>query len=481
MEMKPLWLHQSEGIARASGLNYFALLFDPGVGKSRTTIEILRGKYATHGGILPTLIFCPPIVVKNWQNEWLTYSKVKLERIILLKGTGKERLKLFLESPIDSIFVTNYESLLMEDLFNAFIKRFNAFERPACLVLDESHRVKTPQAKRTKKMILLSKNFRYRYLLTGTPILRDLMDIFSQWLILDQGSAFGHNFFSFRARYFYDKNSGMSKQKHFPDWRVRPGVEKEVQAKMQTHSMYVEKSKCLDLPPLVRQVIEVQMSPEQARLYKSMKQDLIATMTTSDGKLKASIAELAITKALRLLQISAGFLRVVEDGSLEAKTISIKDNPRKAALRDLLEEITPANKCLVWAVFRANYADIRSVCEDLKIGFVELHGESKDRDAAIEKINNDPNTRVLIGHPGSAGLGINLVSASYSIFYSRGFSLEYDIQAEARNYRSGSEVHEKITRIDLVAPGTIDELVMKSLASKQAFSDKILKENLNSI
>jgi SNF2 family DNA or RNA helicase len=86
---------------------------------------------------------------------------------------------------------------------------------------------------------------------------------------------------------------------------------------------------------------------------------------------------------------------------------------------------------------------------------------------------------VLIGHPGSGGIGVNLTASSVSIFYSRGFSLEHDIQAEARNYRGGSERHDKITRIDLVAPGTIDEEVVRKLHAKQTISDVILKGMLD--
>ena len=95
---------------------------------------------------------------------------------------------------------------------------------------------------------------------------------------------------------------------------------------------------------------------------------------------------------------------------------------------------------------------------------------------AVERLNNDPSCRVLIGHTGSGGIGINLIAASYSIFYSRSFSLEYDIQAEARNYRGGSEKHTKVTRIDLVTPNTIDEEVVKALASKKKIGYQVLKK-----
>ena len=80
----------------------------------------------------------------------------------------------------------------------------------------------------------------------------------------------------------------------------------------------------------------------------------------------------------------------------------------------------------------------------------------------------------MIANQGAGGIGINMTEASYSIFFSRNFSLEHDLQAEARNYRGGSEMHQKVTRIDLVSPGTIDELISEALANKQNMAEKIL-------
>jgi len=213
------------------------------------------------------------------------------------------------------------------------------------------------------------------------------------------------------------------------------------------------------------------MHRKQAQIYREMKRDFIAYIED-----QACVASLAITKALRLQQIVSGYVAVeTMDGR---KQIRLKDNPRAVALTGLLEEITTHSKVIVWAVFKENYQIIREVCDDLGVKYVELHGEvtQKKREEAVEAFNNSSDISVCIGHPGSGGIGINLTSASYSIFYSRGFSLEHDLQAEARNHRGGSEIHDKITRIDLVCPGTIDELILDKLASKQAINEKIVKE-----
>jgi len=83
---------------------------------------------------------------------------------------------------------------------------------------------------------------------------------------------------------------------------------------------------------------------------------------------------------------------------------------------------------------------------------------------------------VIIANPAAGGVGISLIQASYAIYYSKGFSLEADLQSEARNHRGGSEMHEKITRIDLVARGTIDEVVNEALKSKLNVAEQILEK-----
>lgn len=476
-ELPKLWAHQEEAIERAG--DYFALFMEPGTGKTATTINILRKQYAKHKIVLPTLILCPPVVISNWRAEFLKYSKIKADKILPLVGTGKERAELLRSCSPNTIVITNYESLNMPELFEE-MKRFLQMH-PSCLILDESHKCKDITSKRTKRSIELADIADYRYLLTGTPILNDLMDIFSQFRILDRGERFGKNFFSFRARFFEDKNRAMPASRYFPLWRPIPGAEKKIKEIIAPVSMHVEKSKCLSLPPLVKKTIEISMSKEQARMYEQMRRDLVATINTEGSGERHSIAELAITKALRLQQIVSGHIRVDGINGEDDKTIQIRDNPRKEALRQLLEDLAPYHKVLVWAVFHANYDDIRDACLSLDIEFAELHGQVSNRDDQIHRFNTDEKCRVLIGHPGSGGIGVNLVAASYSIFYSRSFSLEFDIQAEARNYRGGSERHESITRVDLVTPNTIDELVLKALASKQALSQSVLKNHIGEI
>jgi SNF2 family DNA or RNA helicase len=478
------WAHQKKGIELATPLPFFAFLFDPGTGKTGTTINTLRIKFNTNKKILRTLIFCPPIVIKNWGNEWAMHASLPPGKVHLLVGSGKSRLKAFQRAAYDgekrvgAVYVTNYESLLMPELYEAFLSW-----APEALVFDESQKLKEPKAKRSKLAENLSNPWDkaakapgpkpYTYILSGTPVLNSPMDLFMQFLILDGGVTFGDNFFVFRSRFFVDRNAGIPKDRYFPNWQIRPGGLDEMSRLMARHSLVVKKSECLDLPPLVQQTLLVEMTPDQKRMYDQMKKELLTFLETPSGETQAVVAQLAITKALRLMQIASGYAKTTE-----GEEVSLGETPKLTALRDLLTELTPNHKVLVWAVWKENYAQIREVCRELGVGYVEVHGETPAaaRFDRVDEFNRDPGCRVFIGHPGAGGIGINLVSAAYSIFYSRNFSLEQSLQAEARNHRGGSEIHARVTRIDLVTEGTIEELIQKKLASKLDMSNTLLRD-----
>lgn len=464
-----LWDHQKQAadIAKSrahEGLG-LALFFEMGTGKTRTQIEILKDNYNDHGKILPTIIFCPIVVVGNWKAEIAKYSDIPTERVLCLTGPSIERQAQFWDYKkkygSEFIVVTNYESLNMYGVYSDLLK----FEAEI-LICDESHRLKASTAKRTKAAIKLAKKIKLTYLLTGTPVLNSPMDLFSQFLIMDKGLTFGEKFFLFRAKYFINENWDKP-YLSFPNWQIKPGAIEDINALVAKHSVRVKKEECLDLPPLVRQTLFVEMESEQARCYRQMEKDFITYIND-----KACVAQLALTKALRLQQIVSGFL-VLED-----KSVKHFENNRIKALEDLLLDLTPTHKVIIWAVFKENYKAIREICEKNKIKYVECHGETKEKDklTVADKFNSDQGTKVFIGHPISGGVGLNLTSSDISIYYSRDFSLEADLQSESRNHRGGSNIHQKITRYDLTCQGTIDELILQKLANKEVLGEALISQ-----
>lgn len=462
-----LWEHQRLAVEKAADLNHYALFFDPGLGKTFTTITILRNKFNQHRKVFRTLIVAPIIVLQNWKDEWAKYSKIDPEKVVVLLGDGKQRISSLRRARAHNndqmIVITNYEALVA---IKGFAEELSAWG-PEAVVLDESHRVKNPQSKRTKQAIKLCDGARFKYILSGTPVLNSPMDVFAQFRCLDGGETFGKNFFLFRAQYFWDKNAGMPKDRYFPAWVPREGIAEKFNELIYRKGMRAVKDECLDLPPFIKKRVYVEMSAEQKRLYGQMAEDFIAFLND-----KACTAQLAITKMLRLQQILTGFI-TLEGGESQL----LKTTPREDALEELLEDLTPGHKVIVWCVFQQNYAQVRRVCEKLKINYVEGHGQisTKEKYANVVRFNDDDSCRVLIGNPKAMGIGINLVSSSVSIYFSRSHSLEDDLQSEARNYRGGSERHASITRYDLVCKNTLDEKILQSLEQKLNISEEILK------
>jgi len=470
---KKLWAHQIQGIKAGLVLRDLGLFFDVGTGKTRTLIEILRRRYAEKGKLRKTLILAPIIVCPNWKKEFAMYSKISPRDIVVLTGSGVQRTKQFLSAVGDTlggakIIITNYETTQMNELYKLIM-----LWTPEILVCDESQRIKNPESTRAKAVVRLADLTEHNFLLTGTPILNSSADVFMQFRALDRGETFGKNFFAFRNEYFHDVNASFkSKQSYFPKWEPRPGTYQRLQDKIRAKAVRAVKSECLDLPPLVRQTISVSLSKEQAKAYREMYNDYVAWIDTksASGEPAAVVAQLAITKALRLQQIVSGFAK--DDNDI----IHRLPCPRLSALKDVLESLPPDAKVIIWAVFQENYKQIAEVVAGVGREYRELHGliSHKDREQNMNDFRSTPGVTVMIANQGAGGVGINLVEASYAIYYSKGFKLEDDLQSEARSYRGGSEIHEKITRIDLVCEGTLDTHINEALQTKQNIGNTIL-------
>lgn len=476
LKIKPLvdlWKHQADGVLAATtpAPRSYAFFFDVGTGKSCTLLNTLRHLYAHENGLVNTLILAPIAVLQNWKREISIHTKA-INNVEILQGSSKERIKRVATARMTGakkIFVTNYEIMINKD----FLKELIAWG-PKVLVCDESQKLKTYNSARTKAVTTLADKCPYKYLLSGSPITNSPMDIFSQYRILDGGKSFGDNFFVFRQTWFYDANASMPSQKHFPDWKPRPGLYKNFNDIIYRQASKAVKSECLDLPPFIRTTRQVSLSPEQSKMYEYMKRDWVAYLEKegSNPETHAFVASIALTKALRLQQIVSGFC--VDD---EGKTYVFDKNPRLDLLQEMLQEMHTQHKIIVWACFKENYRAISKILEGLKIPYRMLIGgmSDKDRNASINEFESDPTIRVMVANQSAGGVGINLVSSDVSIYFSKNYSLEQDIQSEARNYRGGSSIHKKVTRIDLVASETIDEVINEALAHKQNVADAIMQ------
>lgn len=483
---RPLWKHQKDAIEKALTLDQYGrhtcpdlfLAMEMGVGKTRCVVEIMRRLFAKDMRVLRTLIVAPIIVLDNWKNEIAMFSKIKPHDVVVLRGSGAKRLQTFVTAVSDGgvmdrgkIIIMNSESLQMPALIEAI-----EFWKPEVLVVDEAHIFKNHASKRAKRLAPIADRARHRYMLTGTPILNTPMDIFMQFRLLDGGATFTKNFYSFRNTYFADKNAGFAnRESHFPKYEPIAAKYPEMREKILNKTARAVKADCLDLPPLIRQTIVVEMSAEQKRMYAEMKKDFVTWIEDRQkgDEPRAVIAQLAITKALRMQQIVSGYVKA-DNGDV----VWIEDNPRIKAVRELLEGILP-NKVIIWAIFKENYKMLEKMCIDAGYEYAMINGDLSENQKLehVERFTKTSTCNVMIANQSAGGVGINLVESNYSLYFSKNFSLKDDLQSEARNYRGGSERHESVTRIDIVCPDTIDETINKVLASKQDVAGIILDSN----
>jgi SNF2 family DNA or RNA helicase len=440
---------------------------EQGTGKTLTIIQHLRRIYANKGAVQRTLVLCPAVVIDNWQHEIERFSKCG-PYVVKLVGPGKKRIETIEKAPVGSIFITNYEAL---DIDGLFCKKGKGNQRSpidrgiSILVCDEIHRCKNPTAKRTKLLIKLRDFMDECFILSGTPVLNSPMDIWAQYRIMDKGKTFGTSFYAFRNEYFINRNANKPSHVSWPDWTLKPDSSEKMNTLIGRTSFRVKKEECLDLPPLIQKTVTIELSKEQKKLYDTLKKDYFAEIDTR----KVISADLAITKLIRLQQITTGFCQ--PDG--EDDPIFFKTNPRRDTLKELLTDLS--GKIIIWAVFKANYKDIETVCQSLDKSYTLLTGEqsTQKKMKAVEDFTKG-DTQILIANPGAGGTGVNLTEAPYSIYYSRNFNLEHRLQSEARNYRGGSTIHKKVTHYDIVAKDTIDQQVTEALHRKENISKTLI-------
>jgi len=473
-KLKP-WDHQLRTIKHADVVRDLAILHDCGTGKCGTAINILRHKYQRYQKLCRTLILAPSSVCRKWVKEFNLHADVADKFLTVLEGTGREKYKMMREIVAmkpSQIVITNYDSLDNDDLATIL-----QLWKPEILICDESQLCKNPDSKRAKKVMIMADGAAHRYILSGTPMLNSALDYWMQFRILDKGETFGRNtrqdFFKFRKKYFIDKNEKWKANNRFPNWVQRPEMVAQLNDIIASKSSRAVKSECLDLPPLIKKELYVKMGPKQAQYYNEMRRDFLVYLDElkASGEPKAVIANQAITKSIRLQQIVSGFVKTDE-----GEEIILDNVPRLDELKRLLEDLTVKNKVIVWACFKANYKMIKTICKKIGVKTVQLHGgvSIPDRDKALNDFEHDDETRVMVANQAAGGLGVDMIAASYAIYYTRTYKYGDDAQSQERNYRGGSEIHEKITRIDLVTPGTIDENILGALKNKKEIAELIL-------
>jgi len=462
--------HQITALEKSWDKEEYGYFMEMGTGKSKVLVDNIAMLY-DKGKINAALIIAPKGVYRNWfsgeiPNHLASHidHKTVLWTATTSKTKDKEYQQLFKTDFDLHILVMNVEAFSTKKGLEFATKFLNCHK--TIMAIDESTTIKTPTAKRTKAILALGKLVKYRRILTGSPVTKSPLDLYTQCNFLHEELLGFNSYYTFRNRYatMIDRNFGGRRVQIVGGYKRLD----ELADSLKKFSYRVLKEDCLDLPPKVYIQREVELSDEQKQIYSTMKSAALAQL-----KGKMATAPHVLTQLMRLHQISCGHLKNDDDTITEIK------NNRMSELLDVLDEVE--GKVIIWA----NYVyDIKQIVKAISKKFgedsiVQYYGaiDAETRQKNIERFQNpESDARFFIGNPQTGGYGITLTAANNVIYYSNGYDLEKRLQSEDRAHRIGQK--KSVTYVDFITPKTVDEKIVKALRKKMNIATEIMGEDL---
>jgi len=464
------YAHQITALEKSWDKLVYAYFMEMGTGKSKVLVDNMAMLY-DKGKINGALIIAPKGVYRNWYSQEIPNHlashidhKTVLWTALTSKTKDKEYQQLFKIDLDLHILIMNVEAFSTKKGLEFATRFLNCHK--SLIAVDESTTIKTPTAKRTKAILALGKLAKYRRILTGSPVTKSPLDLYTQCAFLDEELLGFGSYYTFRNRYAVMRNA------NFGGRRVQliAGYQRldELSKILKPFSDRVLKEDCLDLPEKTYVEREVELTDEQKQTYSTMKAAALASLNG-----KRATAPHVLTQLMRLHQITCGHLKNDDDTITELKS------NRVSSLLDLLEEVE--GKVIIWA----NYVyDIKHIVAAIakKYGedsIVQYYGAipSEMRQKYIETFQNpESKARFFVGNPQTGGYGITLTAANTVVYYSNGYDLEKRLQSEDRAHRIGQK--KAVTYVDLITPKTVDEKIRKALRKKINIATEIMGEEL---
>tara|TARA_R100001591_G_scaffold20907_1_gene29782 strand:- start:1115 stop:2548 length:1434 start_codon:yes stop_codon:yes gene_type:complete len=463
------YAHQLDALKASWDKENFAYFMEMGTGKSKVLLDnaaILYDKGLING----LLLIAPKGVYKNWYDQEIpTHLPEHIsKKIVLWKTSDKSKkqqniLNTLFKSETDlHILIMNVEAFSSGN-GTEFAQKFLSCHK-TMIAIDESTTIKTPTSNRTKNILSLRPNSKYRRILTGSPVTKSPLDLFSQCLFLDPWLLDHQSYYTFRARYSICKKIQVNGRQV----EIVVGYRNlgELSEKIKSFSKRILKEDCLDLPSKSYVKHYVELTKEQKKVYEQMKKEAIAFL---DNKMQSSAT--VMTQLMRLHQITCGHF-TADDGT-------IKDIPcsRLTELMSILENVE--GKSIIWSHYTH---DVRRIIKEIKKVYgdeavVDYYGatDTDARSKNIKRFQTDPKCRFFVGTTHTGGYGITLTAGSNMIYFSNGYDLEKRQQSEARIDRIGQT--QKMTYIDIMAEDTIDARIVKALRNKVNIANKIMDED----
>jgi SNF2 family DNA or RNA helicase len=463
------YAHQMTALEKSWNKESYAYFMEMGTGKTKVLIDNLAMLY-DKGKVDGALIIAPKGVIGTWYNQEIpTHLPDHIENVTvlwqpLIKKKQQNNLdQLFKSDSKLHILIMNVEALSTSkgtEFAASFLRTHNTM-----MAVDESTTIKNSAAKRTKNILNLSKSSKYKRIMTGSPVTKNPLDLYSQCEFLDPWLLNFQSFYAFRNRYAEMKTiHARGRSIQIVSCFKNIG---ELSDKLKEFSYRVLKEDCLDLPDKIYVKRNVVLTPEQAKLYQEMKSTALAVL---NGKQTTTVT--VLTQLMRLHQITCGHF-TADDGSTQI----VKSN-RIDELMNVLEEVE--GKAIIWANYQKDMSEIKKT-------IIEKYGEESvvdyygltpqdERQPNINRFQGDPECRFFIGTPSTGGYGITLTAANTVIYYSNGYDLEKRLQSEDRAHRIGQK--KSVTYVDLISEKTVDEKIVKALRKKIDIASEVLGEEL---
>ena len=466
--------HQERVFNRSKSLRHYAFFLEMGTGKSKVTVDTMSYLYES-GKIDTVLIVAPKGVYENWiKNEIPKHMPDRIEPLVVkwqpnFTKTFKEQMhQVATRSKRKDeklhVLVMNVEALSTRKGIE--VGTYYLSQNPDNLIIvDESTTIKNKDAERTKSIIKLGELGKYKRILTGSPVTKSPLDLFSQCKFLDPNILGFDSYYAFRNRYALMKRMSFG-GKSFDQIIGYRRIE-ELQAKIHDYSTRILKEDCLDLPDKLYQKRYVPLSADQKKVYEQMR--TLALAQIDNGELATTTS--VLTQIMRLQQICCGFLPP-DDGQIKEL-----ENGRLKELLSILEEVD--GKVIIWATWTHDIKKIKKAIAE-KYGeesVATFYGDTPQdkRQEIVDRFQDHTDfLRFFVGQPKTGGFGLTLTEAKTVIYYSNSYDLEIRLQSEDRAHRIGQESN--VTYIDIVCPDTVDEKIIDALQDKVDLATKVFGE-----
>ena len=416
-----------------------AILLDMGLGKTVISLTAMADLLFDSFEVHKILVIGPLRVARDsWPMEVAKWEHLKHLTYAVAIGTPAER-RAALERNAD-ITIINRENVdwLVESGYFDF----------DMVVIDELSSFKNHTVKRFKALMKVRPKVKRIVGLTGTPSSNGLMDLWSEFRLLDMGERLGKFITRYREAFFMpDKRNG---QQVF-SYKPRPYAEEEIYRRISDITISMKCTDHLKMPELISSQYEVMLSPDERKQYESLKTELV--LTVSDGEITAANAA-ALTN--KLSQLANGAIYDDEKNIIEIHSRKLD------ALEDIIESAN-GNPILVAYWFKHDLERIRK-----RFDVREIKTSKDTTDWNAGKIP------VALIHPASVGHGLNLQSGgSTLVWFGLTWSLELYQQTNARLWRQGQSAGTVVIQ-HIIAKGTIDERVLKALSKKELTQNALI-------